>query len=414
MPTIRTCTLDCGMPLIVEHIPDMRSVGVTLLLPAGAAADPPELQGMSAMWSHLLLRGAGANDSRAQADALDALGVSRGADVHTFSLEVSATLLGSRLPDLLPLLADIVLRPRMDPPAVDAVREICLQSIEALDDEPQDKAMVLLKERHAPPPWNRSGMGTPDGLRAITRERLLEGWTARARPLGAVLAVAGDARLDDLAPALNRLFRGWTGDAPTPAPGPIPPRGYSHVTEQTQQAHITIAHDAPPESHPDCARERVLAAVLSGGSSSRLFTEVREKRGLCYTVHATYGADRDFGRVSAHAGATPDRAQETLDVLWQELSRLTASGGGEITPDEHRRAVIGLRSRVIMSGESTTARAGALAQDWRKLGRPRSLDEISAAIDAVTLDDLHAYTRRRSLGASTVLTLGPAALRPPI
>ncbi len=413
MPAIEVRTLACGMPLIVERIPDVRSVGVTWLLPAGSAAEPENRQGMGAMWSHLLLRGAGSLDSRGQAEAWDALGVSRGADVHTMALEFSATLLGSRLLDLLPLLVDAVRRPRMEEASVDAVRDICEQALAALDDEPQDKAMVLLKERHAPEPLNRSGLGAADGLAALTRDDLLEEWAARAVPTGSVLAIAGDARMSEIAPALDRLLDGWRGSPPLIKQGPAPARGYSHVALQSQQVHIAVAHDAPPEPSEDAAKERLTAAVLSGGSSSRLFTEVREKRALCYTVHASYGGDRDFGRVTAHAGTTPERAQETLDVLWAELVRLTRAGGGEVTAEEHARALTGLKSRVVMSGESTTARAGALAQDWRRLGRARSLDELIGALTAVTLDDLNAYIRLRDPGRATILTLGPTALTPP-
>jgi predicted Zn-dependent peptidase len=172
-----------------------------------------------------------------------------------------------------------------------------------------------------------------------------------------------------------------------------------------------VLHEAPPESSPDAALERVLLAVLSGSMSGRLFTEVREKRGLCYSVHARYAGERDYGTVAADAGTTPERAAESIDVLLDELRRVHTPAGA-VTPEEFRRAVTGLKSRLVISGESSNARAAALASDIHRLGRPRSLEQHAAEIDAVTLDALNAYLRRRSMGRVTVHSLGAARLAP--
>ena len=155
--------------------------------------------------------------------------------------------------------------------------------------------------------------------------------------------------------------------------------------------------------------ERVTTSALSGGMSGRLFTEVREKRGLCYSVHASYAADRDYGRSIAYSGTTPERAGETLKVLRGELERI-ATSAGQVTEDEFARAIVGMKSRLVMSGESTGARASALARDIWKLGRPRSLDELAETVDAITLDQVNDYLAQRSMGEMTVCTLGPESL----
>lgn len=412
MSRIDVRTLTCGLTLIVEHIPSVRSAGLMWLLPAGSASDPEPLQGRSTMWEHLLLRGAGGLDSREQADAFDALGASKGTETYTFNLAVSSTMLGSRLPDALPLLADMVLRPRFDEASIEPVRDLCLQSIESLADDPQERVSILLKEKHAPAPLNRSGMGTVEGLEALDRDALVEGWRERARPEGAVLAVAGAATMDDLAPRLDRLLQGWSGRAPDLAAQRPAPRGAHHETDETNQVHIALAYDAPAEPSADAPLERVVNAVLSGGMSGRLFTEVREKRSLCYSVYSSYATERDFGRVVAYAGTTPERAQQTLDVMLGELRRINGSvnKGGGVEKSEFERAVTGLKSRIVMSGESTDARAAALAADWRRLGRPRSLADLSAEVDSVTRGAVNDYLERRSLGRMTLATIGPAAL----
>ncbi len=411
---IETYRLSCGLSVVVEPMSNVRSAGVSWLIPAGSALDPAGREGLSAMWSHLVLRGAGDRDSRAQADALDALGVSRGSDVHTFSVELSATMLGSRVVEALPLLVDAVRRPRIEEESVEAVRALCVQALEGVEDEPQERVMLGLRKRHSPDPIGRGPYGTMEGLEGASVEEVVEGWHARARPRGegSVFAVAGAVKGREVVDALERLTKGWEGEAPRVTEGAEAERGYAHEEDETNQVQIAMAFDAPSEGSEDSALERVVGAVLSGGMSGRLFTEVREKRSLCYSVHATYGADKTYGRMTAYSGTTPERAQETLDVLWGEMTRINGKGGG-VTKEEHARAVVGLKSRIVMSGESTSARASALAQDWRKLGRCRTLEELVAQVDGATWERVNERLARRETGRATVMTIGPSALRPP-
>src|SRR5690349_1170003 len=160
------------MPLLMEQMSGVRSAGITWLLPAGSATDPADRQGIGTLWSELLLRGAGDLTSRQQADAFDALGVSRSADVSTLHMRISLTLLGSQVMNALPLMVDMVRRPRVEQEAIDASRDLALQSLDGLKDDPQERAVLTLRERHNPSPLNRSGMGTVDGLNAITADDL--------------------------------------------------------------------------------------------------------------------------------------------------------------------------------------------------------------------------------------------------
>ncbi|MBL8764027.1 MAG: insulinase family protein [Phycisphaerae bacterium] len=410
--------LSCGTPLVTERIPGVRSVGITWLIPAGTATDPDALEGLSTMWNELLMRGAGALDSRAQADAFDRVGMSRGAEAGTFYMRLSGMLLAEHLERGLSLLADMALRPRFDEASVEPARDLCLQAIDALADDPQERASLLLRARHNPSPINRSGLGTVDGLRAITRADLTDGWAARSRPGGSILALAGDVDHDRVGAMMERLLNGWTGRAEPVRWGDAPLRGTAHhEPDSSNQSQIVLCHDAPSDRHPDADLERVLLTVLSGGSSSRLFSEVREKRGLCYSVAASYASERDYGRMVAYVGTTPERAQQSLDVLWEQL-RLFAGGtpgggGGRVEPDEFARAMVGLRSRLVFSGESSATRASALATDLHRRGEARSLAEIAASLERVTLGALNAYAARRATGPVTLVTLGPGSLTSP-
>lgn len=412
MTHISTRTLDCGLVLLVERMDGVRSAAVSWAIPAGAARDPNDRQGLAAMWHELLLRGAGELDSRAHADALDRLGATRGCEVGMLSLRLTLTLLGERVLEALPLIVDMVRRPRFEAAAIEPVRDLCLQSLASLADEPQQRASLAARARHYPAPFDRSGMGTEAGLGAITRDDVVQHWRTRAVPTGSVLAIAGPVDADAIAARLNLLLSGWTGAASPITRATPPARGYAHEPDQSNQVQILALFDGPTESHPDCRLERAATAVLSGGMSGRLFTEVREKRALCYSVAAGYTTEKDTGTLSAYVGTTPERAQQSLDVLWSELQRL-GTPEGRATPEELHRAKIGMKSRLIFSGESTSARASALTGDYIRLGRARPLSELVSQIESLSLDELNAYLARRSTGRPTIQTLGPTALTPP-
>jgi predicted Zn-dependent peptidase len=412
---ITSRVLDSGLTLLCEVIPGVRSCGLTWLVPAGSATDPDDRQGLSTMLAELLFRGAGSLDSRQHADALDGLGVSSGCDVGPVFLRLSATMIGAKLDDALPLIVEMVRRPRLDADAIEPTRDLALQALAGLPDNPQERASILLGARHNAPPFNRSGLGTAEGLASITRDELVRRWHERARPGSCIVGIAGDVDPDRVASRLNALLAGWSGAATPVVPGVSATRGMMHhEPDDGAQVQILLAHDAPPEPHPDSRFERLVNAVLSGGSASRLFSEVREKRALCYSVSAGYAPDKLFGRVIAYVGTTPERAQESLDVLCAELVRIASSRPEDrVSPEEFQRAIIGAKTRLVFSGESSSARAAALAVDQWRLGRARSLGEMRAEVEAITLDQLHQYLARRTLGQVTIVTLGASALKRP-
>ena len=410
MSSIATTSLDCGMPLIVETIPGVASASLQWLIPAGAAHDPADRIGLSAIIAEMLMRGCGDFTSRGLADELDRLGILRATEVGTQYLRLNATFVGASVGSCLPVLVQMVRRPRFDADAIEPSRKLSEQALAGLADSPAERAGVLLTQRHAAPPVNRSGLGTEEGLAAVTHGDVVRAWERQCRPRGSILALAGDVELGPVAAQLNSLLKDWSGTAPTISLGVPQARGtYHHERDESNQTHIYLAHEAPPEPSSDAALERMHNAVLSGGTSARLFTEVREKRGLCYSVSASYASDRLFGRVVGYVGTTPDKAQQSLDVMLEQLRR-ACGPNAVISADELERAKIGHKARLVSSGESTGARAAALANDWHKLGRSRSLEELAGESERVTLPMLNAYAQRRSLGPVTIVTVGPAPL----
>lgn len=403
--SITTRQLSCGMPLIVETIPGVRSAALTWLVPAGSACSTDEQDGHAALLGELILRGAGGLDARQHSEALARLGVQRSSAVLTHHLQIGATMLGSRVDEALPLLTSMVTAPALAESALEPTRSLALQSLEALDDDPQSLVMLRLKEQHQPPPLNRHGYGRLDVLEAATIDALRDSWSKVARPGGSILALAGDVDADVVTRRLDELLSGWTGStSPVTAIAP-PKRGRLHLDDETAQTHLALAWDAPREAEPTSMLERLLIRVLGSGSSSRLFSEVREKRGLCYSVFAAYSGGRDTGMISAYAGSTPERAHTTLEVILEQVESLRAGP----TDAEFRRAVVGLKSALVMQGESTPARAASLASDFFRLGRARPLGEIAAEVDRVSFAELCGYASTRRFEPMTMVSIGPAS-----
>lgn len=384
---------------------------MTWMVPVGTATDPPGCEGDSVLLAELCQRGAGGRDSRAFSDALDRLGVRRSVAPGPMHLSVSTVCLGSNLLEALPLITDLVRRPALPAEGFEPARNLAMQAIEGLEDDPQEKVGILLRERLLPPPFNRSGYGRLEDLAGTSIERLRTVWRERAVPKGSIIAVAGDVDADAVARTFDQLLGDWRGEAAEPRETAPAAMGVFHEESESSQSHVAIGFRAPTEGDPDALAMRLAVRILGGGSSSRLFTEVRERRGLCYSVGASYSSGRDRGALSIYAGSTPERAQETIDCIQKEVAAFEKG----VTADEFQRATVGQKSGLVMSGESTSARATTLAADWYRLGRPRSLDELAGEVDAVTLDRLNEAIARR-MGASwraemAAATIGPKALR---
>lgn len=403
-------TYDHGLVLIAEPMPWLESAAFSLLLPAGAVHDPPERAGLASLTCEMALRGAGPYNSRELIERLDNLGVERSESVGDAHTSFSGATLAESLFPALEVFAEVVLRPHLPADQLDAGRQVALQEVLSVDDDPPQKLMETLRARHYPAPWGRPSHGDVAGLESIVLGEIAAHVERRYQPQGAILGVAGKFDWPALQAHVERLFAGWQPrDGNLPA-ADAPGEGQSeHLESDTNQTQIGVAYSSVPYRHPDYFQAWGAVGALSGGMSARLFTEVREKRGLCYSVHAAYHTLRDQGAVFAYAGTTAARAQETLDVLVGELVRL-AEG---IEPHEIQRLKARIKSALIMQQESSASRSSMLARDWYHLGRPRSLDEVGALVDALTCESINAYLAAHPPRDFTVVTLGPEPLEVP-
>jgi predicted Zn-dependent peptidase len=390
---------------VVEALPHVRSVAWVLLVTAGSATDPEGQSGAAQILNGMVYRGAGERDARALSNALDELGVQRGGGVGTEYTTFSGALLAEDFDAALALYADIVRRPQLPAAELDAVRALTLQSIQSLNDNPAQRLFVEFGKAYFPGPFGRSSLGEADELERFDHALLQADHAARYQPADAILSVAGGLEPEQVRATVERLFGDWQGTPPAvPQPQARTEPLYHHVQQETAQTQIAIAYTSRALDDPFYYHERLGLTVLSGSMASRLFTEVRIKRGLVYSVYATPRLHKGLGLVLGYAGTQPSRAQETVEVMLSELRNLSAG----VTEDELSRARTGLLSALVMQGESTTARASVMASDLFLIGRPRSLDEIRSAVDAITLDGLNQYLAQNPPQHFTVVTLGPA------
>jgi predicted Zn-dependent peptidase len=402
-------TFDNGLTLLAEKMPAMQSAAMSLMIPAGSSTDPVDRNGSATVLSDLILRGAGDRDSHALTDYLDSLGLQRASSVGIHHTRLGCAALAENVMTGLAAYADIIQRPQMPQSGFDAARDLALQALAGLDDDPRQKLLVKLREWHFPSPFGRNSMGKRQDLEKLTLDLCRTDFGHRYHAGSAILAVAGNVDFTSLQKQVQEYFGSWktgTNDEVRIMP---PPGAYHHEPQQSEQTHIGIAYPSITEDHPDYYVVRLAVEVLSGGMSGRLFTEVREKRALCYSVWAGYSSLKTQGSIMGYAGTSNDRAQATLDCLVGELHRLSDG----ITAEELKRAKTGLKAATIMQGESTSARAGALAHDYFIRGRIRTLDEIKNAVDSVTLDQVNAYLAGHRPGPFTVVIVGPKELRLP-
>ena len=403
----QTHQLPNGLTIVGEPMANKQAAAWTFLIPAGSATEPDSRDGITNVLEGLSYRGAGNRNSRELSDALDDLGVERGGGADVEYTTFGGATFGAYFLDALGVYSDIIQKPCLPEDEWQAQRELALQGLQSLDDVPARKMFEQLRRAYFPGAHGRSPMGTREGLEAITLDDLRVDHASRFHPQGAILAVAGNIDFNAVVQRVEKLFGSWQGAALQPGePQQTATPVYLHLAQETAQQHIGVAWPGVPSESEFNYDYRIAMTILSGSMGARLFTEVREKRGLVYAVSANASTYRGCGYNLAYAGTTPERAQETLDVLLHELKRI-ADG---VLDDEVERAKTGLLSRVVMQEESSRARTGAIARDQFILGRVRPLEEIMQGVQKVSAQSIQKFYDEQPPRDFTVVTLGPAKL----
>lgn len=399
--------LSNGTTIVAEKINDVASAAIVIMIPTGSTVDPQGRSGAASVLSELLFRGAGDLNNRALNEKLDSLGLQRGNAASKLHMRFSVALVADQLPETLSLFSDIIQKPHLNGEDFASCQQLALQSLDAIEDDPRQKISLLTAGHFLPAPFTRPTIGIKSDIEALTCDELIAHHKNSFTPNGAIISITGNIDCDAVIEQVERLFGAWRGDSHQQHECVATKSGMFHTQNDGAQIHIGVMY---PSVHceDDAYYPSLLAnGILSGGMGSRLFTEVREKRALCYAVSASQQIIGPYGIVKGYLGSTPQQAQEGLDVMLSVIENL----GNDISKDELERARIGLRANLIMAGESTSARASHAAGDIYHFDKVRSLESIEDQINCVTLDQVVNFAQTYMPRKISVCTLGPNSLK---
>lgn len=387
----------------------LESAAFSLIVPAGCSRESRSDGGLANLTCELVERGAGSRDSRQLVADLENLGADCSGTCGNSHTSFGGAMPAESLPAVLGIYADVVRRPHLASEQLEDARQACLQEVRALEDDLPQRTMIRLREEFYGDPWGRSSHGTEASLTSQDDSSVRKFFETHYRPSETILSVAGKIDWPALKDNVEKLFGDWQGAAIAPPQEVVNPQKYSHISADSSQTHIGIAYRGETYSNKNYFPLRGAVGVLGDGMSSRLFTEVREKRGLVYTVYASVHSIRDRGGVLAYAGTTAERAQETLEVILAELNKLSTG----VEADELSRLKGRIKRALILQQESSPARASNIAADWYYLGRIRTRDELGKMVDDLTCETVNRYLQENPPSDYTIVSLGSAPLAIP-
>jgi predicted Zn-dependent peptidase len=379
--------LSNGLRIVVEEIPFVRSVSLGIWVGTGSRDEEPSNNGMSHFLEHMLFKGTDTRNAKQIAELFDGIG----GQVNAFTSKeytcFYAKVLDEHFELALSTLADMLFHSLFLEEEVNKERKVIIEEIKMYEDAPDELVHDLIGETVYPShPLGYSILGTEQNLNSFTREDILQYIQNHYTPDNIVLAVAGNVRMSQVLPIATKLFAGASGTRKRfQMQPPKFARNVQVRNKATEQAHLILATECYAFHDPRVYPLILLNNVLGGSSSSRLFQEIREERGMAYSVYSYYTAYRDTGLFGIYAGTSPDQAQQVIDLCAKILNDIVENG---ITGDELMKAKEQVKGSLMLSLESTSARMSRLGKNELLLGRQVSLDETLEKINNVTLDHI--------------------------
>ena len=393
MQPVRRAQLDNGIRVLTDAMPEVRSVSIGYWVGAGSRDEPAGLFGATHFLEHLLFKGTASRTARDIAEAMDAVGGELNAYTTKEYTAYYARVLDDDLPLAVEILSDITRHPAFPPDEVEAERKVILEEIRMRDDTPDDLVHDVFYETLWPDhPLGRAVLGTYDSIGTISRDGIAGYFSDYYRPENLVVAAAGNIDHDDLCARIEAAFAGMSGgrELVETAPPPAVPH-VKVVPRDSEQAHLVLGTEALSRADPDRYALGVLTHIVGGGMSSRLFQEVREKRGLAYSVYAYRSPYRETGTFAVYCGTGPTSAGEVLTLVRGEIESLTRDG---VTDDELTRAKGHVRGSMALSLEDSGSRMTRLGRNELVDSEILTIDEVVEKVEAVTRDDVARVAHR--------------------
>ena len=390
---ITRTVLPGGLKIVTEAMPGVRSASVGIWVPVGSRDETPALAGTSHFLEHLLFKGTATRSALDIASAMDAVGGEFNAFTEKEHTCYYATVLDRDLPLAIEIVSDVVLDATITVQDVDVERGVVLEEIAMRDDDPADLvhdefAAALFGDA----PLGRPILGTEDSIHALSRRQVHGYYRRRYTPDAMVVSVAGNVVHGDVVRLVRRAFGDRLDGAqprePRPSGHGVPPRPACTATvrpDDTEQANLVLGCHGVSRHDPRRFAVGVLSSALGGGMSSRLFQQIREERGLAYSIYSFTSGYADAGVLGVYAGCQPGKADEVLALIVAELD---AAARGELSVAELERGKGQMRGATVLGLEDVGSRMTRIGKSEIAYGDVIGVDEVLARIDAVTPEDV--------------------------
>jgi len=401
---IRITTLDNGLRVITDAMDTVETVSVGAWVNAGARNEAREINGISHMLEHMAFKGTARRSARDIATEIEAVGGFVNAYTSREQTAYYAKLLKDDLPLAIDIIADILQHSTMIEDELERERAVILQEINQANDTPDDIIFDLFQETAFPDQaMGRPVLGTPESVRSFARDTLFGYMRKHYAPEGIVIAAAGNLDHDRVVDLARRAFDSLPASTAEPYEPVVYKGGEYREQRALDQVHILMGLDGVCYDDPDFHAASVYATLLGGGMSSRLFQEIREVRGMAYSVYAFSSSYADGGLFGIYAGTGEGESVDLPKLVCDELLK----SAQDVTEEEVARARSQLKSSLLMGLESTSARCEQAARQLIVFGRPVPVEETIANIDAIGPEHVMAVAGRLAATPLTFTALGP-------
>ncbi len=394
-----------GLTVISHAMAEVETVSLGIWIGAGSRSEAPGEHGVAHFLEHMAFKGTARRSARDIAEEIEAVGGELNAATGVDSTAYYARVMRKDLALALDILSDIILAPRFDRAELSRERDVILQEIAAAMDSPEDIVFDLVQEAAFPDqPVGRPILGTARSVACFKRTHLGAYLSTHYHGPNMVLAAAGAVDHALLVAEAERRLASFNADTSPEPESAIYAGGMRRSDKPFEQTHLVLAFEAPAYRHPDYFTAQICAGALGGGMSSRLFQEVRERRGLCYAIYAFASGLSDSGMFAVHAAGGPDRAHELIAVIREELLKAAEKGFRE---DEIARVKAQLKMGLLAGLESSSVRAEQLARQVLIHGRPLTTTELIEKVEQVQVSDLQALVAAVLASPVSLATVGP-------
>ncbi|MEY8881973.1 M16 family metallopeptidase [Donghicola sp. XS_ASV15] len=408
--TVQTHTLSNGFRVVTEHMPGLESAAIGIWVGAGARHERVEQNGIAHFLEHMAFKGTKRRSALEIAEVIEDVGGYINAYTSREVTAYYARVLANDVPLALDVIADILLNPTFDENEIEVERGVILQEIGQALDTPDDVIFDWLQEEAYPnQPLGRTILGPSERVRHFSREDLSGFVEEHYGPGQMILSAAGAVDHDAIVREAEKLFGHLKPGAAQHEDAAAFQGGERREVKKLEQAHFTLAFESPGYRADDFFTGQIYANALGGGMSSRLFQEIREHRGLCYTIFSQAGAYSDTGLITVYAGTSAEQLGELAEVTIDEMRRIN----DDLRIAEIDRARAQMKAGMLMGLESPSNRAERLARMVSIWGRVPDLSETVAKIDSVTLENVRDFGINLATHAPSAMALyGPVDKAP--